>query len=289
MHFRFPPLSTGTVEGGIMYDLNGKAAIVTGVARRRGIGRAIALRLAAEGCDLVVMDIGGDSPSGSLDDALRETVSEMERMGRKAVAVTGDVSRKEDVQRMAQECLAHLGKIDILVNNAGIGGPQLPVVKLPEEDWDRILRINTKGTFLCSQMVANEMIKRGKGGKIVNIASQAGKRGFVFQGGYCASKFAIIGLTQVMALELARYGIHVNAVCPGTVDTDMIDTMFSNLSSFSKHTSEEIKEKIIKQQIPLGRLERPEEVTNLVAWLVSAEADYMTGESINITGGQTMD
>jgi NAD(P)-dependent dehydrogenase (short-subunit alcohol dehydrogenase family) len=110
--------------------------------------------------------------------------------------------------------------------------------------------------------------ERGEGG-IVNIASQAGKRGFVFQGAYCASKFAIVGLTQVMALELARYGIHVNAVCPGTVDTEMIDTLFTNLAACSKHSPEQIKERIIKQQIPLGRLEQPEEVANLVAWLVS--------------------
>jgi NAD(P)-dependent dehydrogenase (short-subunit alcohol dehydrogenase family) len=135
------------------------------------------------------------------------------------------------------------------------------------------------------------MIRLGRGGKIVNIASQAGKRGFVFQGAYCASKFAVVGLTQVMAIELARYKINVNTVCPGTVDTEAIDQLFLQLSKYSKskETPEQIRDRIIREQVPLRRIEKPEDVANLVVWLASSEADYMTGESINITGGQTMD
>jgi NAD(P)-dependent dehydrogenase (short-subunit alcohol dehydrogenase family) len=276
-----------------MYNLRDKVAIVTGAARRRGIGRAIALRLASEGANLVLMDVcqKRSDLQGALGEELKEVTEEIKAKGRQVVAVEGDVGAREDVERVVGETIRRFGQVDILVNNAGIGGSMVTVVQTSEEDWDRIMRVNAKGVFLCSQAVAKEMIRLGRGGKIVNIASQAGKRGFVFEGAYCASKFAVVGLTQVMAIELARYKINVNTVCPGTVDTEAIDELFLQLSKYSKskETPEQIRERIIREQVPLRRIEKPEDVANLVVWLASSEADYMIGESINITGGQTMD
>lgn len=269
-----------------MYKLENKVSIVTGAAHTRGIGGAIARRLAREGSDLVLMDLCLNESAKEQIETLR---NDIEKMGRKSLVFIGDVTNKNDVILMLSQAIEQFQKIDILVNNAGIGGPQKIVVDISEEEWDRIIEVNLKGAFLCSKTVAAHMISQKIPGKIINIASQAGKRGFVFQGAYCASKFGMIGLTQVMALELAKYKITVNAVCPGTVDTDMIDQMFENLAKLSNKPIEEIKEKIIKRQIPLGRLEKSDEIANVVAWIASSEADYMTGESVNITGGQTMD
>lgn len=269
-----------------MYKLENKVSVITGGANSRGIGGAIARRLAREGADLVLMDI---CPNKHAREQLNALCGEIEQLGRRSLAIIGDVTESRDVASMLSQAVKEFQKIDILVNNAGIGGPQKTLVEISEQEWDRVIAVNLKGAFLCAKTVAAHMISKNIPGKIINIASQAGKRGFLFQGAYCASKFGIIGLTQVMALELARYKITVNAVCPGTVDTDMIDEMFENLAKISNKTPGEIKKRIIQHQIPLGRMEKSEDVANLVAWLASAEADYMTGESVNITGGQTMD
>jgi NAD(P)-dependent dehydrogenase (short-subunit alcohol dehydrogenase family) len=187
---------------------------------------------------------------------------------------------------MVELALSKFGRIDILVNNAGITLELMPLIETAEDDWEKIIAINLTGPFLSSKAVARSMIERGGGGKIINISSRAGKQGIAGLGAYSASKFGLIGLTQVLALELAPYKINVNAICPGQIITDIAREDYPRL------TWEEIKQKVVAEHIshiPLGRIGTPEDVANVAAFLASNEADYMTGQSINVTGGRRMD
>lgn len=193
-----------------------------------------------------------------------------------------DVSNSEDVEHMASKAVDYFGKIDILVNNAGISS-MAPFVKLTEEDWDTNMNINARGQFLCSKVVAKYMIKQ-KSGKIINNASLAAKRGARFLAHYSASKFAVLGLTYTMALELAPYNITVNAICPGIVETDMIRREWRWEANLRGISPDEVKDEVLGE-IPLGRLCQPEDVAGVVAFLASRDADYLTGQAININGG----
>jgi len=195
-----------------MYHLDGQVAIVTGAGS--GLGRAIALRLSQEGATLVAADLDGE--------AVKKLVGEIKDQ-RRCLAIQMDVSIQKDVERMVEQTLEHFGQIDILVNNAGAGSAGL-IINHSEEDWDKAMRVNLKGTFLCSRAVAKEMIPR-KQGRIVNISSIGGKSAEEFIGAYCASKFGVIGLTQVMAKEMGRFMITVNAVCPGYIWTPMWESL----------------------------------------------------------------
>ena len=204
-----------------MYNLNGKVALVTGCGGQHGIGRAIALRLTKEGADVVVNDLILNPKKTSSCPGLPALVKEIEGLGRKAITFEADISNAAHVDRMVQGTVKEFGHIDILVNNAGsaAGPDRVPIVELDEEVWDQVQRINLKGTFLCCRAVAKELIKKGNGGKIINISSISGKKGIARFGAYCASKFAVIGLTQVLAKEMGEFGIQVNAICPGMVIT----------------------------------------------------------------------
>jgi NAD(P)-dependent dehydrogenase (short-subunit alcohol dehydrogenase family) len=215
-----------------MYDLSGKAALVTGAAGKGGLGRAIALRLAEEGADVVVNDVVAIRPGPPGWGGLQEVVREIEGLGRRAMSVVADVSDAREVAAMVSLATQRFGRIDILVNNAAAlaGRDRVPVVDLEEEVWDRLQSVNVKGTFLCCKAVAREMIARGQGGKIINMSSTSGQRGTARFAAYCASKFAVRGFTQALALELAPHRINVNAICPALIETERVGDMAAALA-----------------------------------------------------------
>jgi len=255
--------------------LKGKVAIVTGAGR--GIGRGIALRLAQDGADVVVNDINSET--------MNKVVKEIEALGRKAIAIVADVSNGAAVYAMVEQAVAEFGKLDIMVANAGIAQVK-QAIEITEEDWDRIFAVNAKGIFLCDQAAAKQMIKQ-KNGKIINCASIAGHSGFSLLSSYSATKFAVVGFTQALAKELGPFGINVNAYCPGIVGTDMWDLIDEKMGIYLDLPKGETLKKY-SELITLGRVETPEDVACLVSYLASADADYMTGQSINICGGIIM-
>jgi len=272
-----------------MSGLDGKVAIVTGVGRPRGIGRGCALRLAREGADVVISDIcrkyEGDLAFYNLGDweQLQKVVGEIEALGRRALAFKVDVTRKDEIQEMVDGTLNEFGHIDILVNNAGSGVGVGPFLTISEEAWDKTFAVNAKGTYLCCQAVLPTMLDR-KAGKIINIASTAGLRGGASYGAYCASKFAVVGITQVMASEFAQFGINVNCVCPAMVETDLGFEEYEFLSFVKGSSVEEARQAII-DMIPLGRAATADDIADVVAFLASEQAGYMVGQAIAVTGG----
>lgn len=246
------------------FSLANKIAIITGA--RRGIGKACALELAKEGACVIISDI-------SLKDC-KEVAKEIKRIGGECLPIKCDIAKKGEISKMVKETINKFGEINILVNNAGILS-RTPFTEISEKEWNKILKVNLTGYFLCSQIVAKEMIKQKNGGVIINIASVASIKGFKNLAHYCASKAGIEALTRVMAIELAPYNIRVIAVSPGRINTAMDDT----LTQKSK-----IKEKILSE-IPLRRIGEPEEVAKLVAFLSSPQASYLTGTTIIIDGG----
>lgn len=263
-----------------MYNLNGQVAIVTGAGS--GMGRAIAMRLSLEGAAIIAADLNGGE--------VEKAVQEIKSRGGRGLPWEIDVSIAKDVERMVKGTMENFGQIDILVNNAGVGSTGL-IIDHSEEDWEKPIRVNLKGTFLCSRAVAKEMIPR-KRGRIVNIASIAGKSGEEFIGAYCASKFGVIGLTQVLAKELGRHLITVNTVCPGYVWTPMWEELAQwfkdNFPALADLSPKEVFEKRVKSVTPLRRPQTPEDMASLVAFLVSDEARNITGQAINVDGGAVM-
>jgi 3-oxoacyl-[acyl-carrier protein] reductase len=245
--------------------LNNKIAIVTGA--RRGMGRAIALAMAREGANVVVSDVSQED--------CQKVVDEIEKLGRKGLALKCDVSSSDDVKDMVKRTVTEFGRVDILVNNAGILTFK-PFLELTDEDWDKTLNVNLKGQFLCARAAARVMAKN-KWGRIINIASiSSGGCGIAFPliAHYTASKGGVVALTEALALELTPQGVNVNAICPGAIDTDM-----------SKGTKESGQLAQVLARIPKGRLGQPEEIASLAVFLASEEADYISGAAIVIDGG----
>ena len=242
-------------------ELAGRVALVTGAAQ--GIGKAISLLLAQHGADIVVSDVNLEKAT--------ETAREIEAMGRKAMAVRVDVSKLQDVDQMVDAILKQLGKIDILVNNAGITRDKL-ILRMSEEDWDAVLNVNLKGTFICTRAVVRHMAKQ-RYGKIVSIASVTGEMGNAGQVNYAASKAGVIGVTKTIAREFAQRGINVNAIAPGYIQTPMTDVL-----------PEKVKEDL-KRLIPMDRLGQPGDVAEAVLFLVSDRSSYITGHVLNVNGG----
>jgi NAD(P)-dependent dehydrogenase (short-subunit alcohol dehydrogenase family) len=281
-----------------MYDLSGKVAIVTGAGGRHGIGRAIALRLAQEGADVVVTDIQRGPEAIRPEDhqagwqGLPSVVGEIEALGRQGLGLYSDVSDSAQVTDMVGRTLERFGHIDILVNNAGSqpGPDRVLVVELEEDAFDLVMRVNVKGTYLCSKAIALHMIGRGGGGKIIIISSGAGKRGRARFAAYCASKFALIGFTQSLAHELGSHGINVNAICPGLVDTERTDFIAAALAPAGE-SAEEYRALMLRERsvnVPMGRVAAGEDIARTAAFLASSESDYLNGLSISVSGGSEM-
>ena len=281
-----------------MYDLDGKVAVVTGAGGRHGIGRAIATRLALEGADVIVTDVEQSleaiRPEDRLEgwEGLTSVVKEIEGIGRKSMGMFSDVSDSHQVNEMITRTLSEFGKIDILVNNAGSrpGKDRVPVIELEEEAFDEVMRVNVRGTYLCSQAVARHMIERGGNGKIIIISSGAGKKGIARYAAYCASKFALIGFTQSLAHELAPFNVNVNAICPGLVDSERVDFIAAALvpegQSAEEHRALMVRER--NTRVPLGRIAVGDDIAKTAAFLSSGESDYLTGLSISVSGGSEM-
>lgn len=281
-----------------MYDLDGKVALVTGAGGRKGIGRAIATRLAREGCDVVVTDIVKPPDAIPPEDratgwkGLPSVVEEIEAMDHGALGLYSDVSDKMQVLDMVRQTLARFGRIDIFVANAGSqpGRDRRLLVDLEEDAFDEVHRINVKGTFLCSQAVARHMVERGGPGKIIVMSSRAGKQATARYGAYVASKFALIGLTQTLALELAPYRINVNAICPGLVDTERVYFMADALRPEGV-SADDYRRQMLEDRgrdVPLGRAAVADDVARTAAFLASPESDYLTGLAVSVTGGGLM-
>lgn len=242
--------------------LLGKNALITGGAR--GIGRAIAIKLAEEGANVIV---NYTSSSGLAE----ELVEHLQGKGVKAIAIKGDVSNSEAAEKLVEEALTQFGSVDILINNAGITRDNL-LIRMKEEDWDRVMDVNLKGTFMMTKIVGKVMLKK-RYGKIVNITSVVGLMGNAGQANYAASKAGVIGFTKSVAKEFAQRGITVNAVAPGFIRSDMTNSL-----------SEEVVKKYL-ENIPLGNLGEPEDVANAVVFLCSEESRYVTGQILSVDGG----
>jgi 3-oxoacyl-[acyl-carrier protein] reductase len=244
--------------------LKDKNAIVTGAGQ--GIGRSIALKLAQEGANVVIAEVNADTGA--------QTAKEVEALGRRALFISVDVANQKQVQGMADQVLKAWKRIDILVNNAGFDRPG-HLLKVKEEDWDAVLGVHLKGTLNCIQAVVPHMIENGYG-KIVNLSSVWGKRGAVSEISYSSAKAGIIGLTKSVARELGRYQINVNAILPGLILTPTIAKMAEKYQN------------MIIENTPLRRIGQPEEVANVVAFLVSDEASFVTGAMVEVSGGWNM-
>jgi len=248
--------------------LRGKKTLITGSSR--GIGRAIALTFGREGADVAV------NYRNRRDKAL-EVAEKIRSFGRDAFVVKADVSVKDEVSAMVDEVVKRLGRIDVMVNNAGIGR-RAPILEMTEEDWDTVVDVDLKGVFLCTQAVAREMVKR-KGEKIINIASLAAVGAVGNSAQYAAAKAGVLQFTKCAAYELGRYGINVNSICPGLIDTDMIYSQ--------RKSEEEIGKSIERSKFSiLGRLGKPQEIANMALFLASNEADFITARNFIVDGGR---
>ncbi|MDR7857720.1 3-oxoacyl-[acyl-carrier-protein] reductase [Tissierella sp.] len=245
--------------------LNNKVALITGGSR--GIGKEIALELARNGVHIAISYVNNIAKAN-------EVVGEIKSHGVKAIAIGANVSVEEDVTEMIKVIEESLGTIDILVNNAGVTKDNL-LIRMKSEDWDEVMDVNLKGTFLCTKAVSRIMMKK-KYGKIINITSVVGIIGNAGQGNYSASKAGVIGFTKSMARELASRGIRVNGIAPGFISTDMTEVL-----------KDEIKDTMLKA-IPLNSFGNPRDIANLVVFLSSEKSDYITGQIINVDGGMAM-
>ncbi|MCA6496669.1 MAG: SDR family oxidoreductase, partial [Chitinophagaceae bacterium] len=274
-----------------MYQLNNKVAIVTGSGRHKGIGEAIVLRLAAEGCRVVISDIG--QPKGNefsaqhigVSEEMQEIANACRALGAEVLTIPCDVRIENECQQLIAATVESFGQVDILVNNAGVGYLMEPFTEFKESSWDAVLDVNLKGAFLCSKHAAIQMIQQGNGGSIINIASQAAKSGFPFAAAYTASKHGLVGLTRSNAVELGKHKIRVNAVCPNHITTGLghwQNSFFSEKLGMDYATYLQS----IVQKNPLGRTGLTEDIAKAVAVLCSEESAYITGEAMNVSGGE---
>ncbi len=263
-------------------ELSGKVAIVTGAGRLRGIGRATANVLARMGADVVVTGTGRDPETFPADEKeagwrdIESTADEVRSFGVRALPVVMDVINADEVQQLIDDSVSEMGSVDILINNAAApyGEDRVPVVEVAEDVFKKVLEVKVVGTYLCSKFATIQMIKQGVGGRIVNISSTAGKRGSANTAAYNASNFAVDGFTQALAKEVAEHEITANCVCPGMTETARLDPIGRGDEWWTRAA-----------QVPLGRPADDMEVGELIGFLCSPRAAYITGQAININGG----
>lgn len=253
--------------------LAGKVAVVTGGAR--GIGAAIVERYVAEGATVAIADL-----------AMAEGEALAKRLGSKAFAVSLDVTRQASIRSMVDRVVARAGGIDILVNNAAVFD-LAPVVEVTEKSWDLLFAVNVKGMFFTLQAAAKQMIGQNCGGKIINMASQAGRRGEALVSVYCATKASVISLTQSAGLDLIKHKINVNGIAPGVVDTPMWNEVDALFAKYEKRPAGE-KKRLVGEAVPYGRMGLPEDHTGAAVFLASADSDYVVAQTLNVDGGNWM-
>ncbi|MEQ8652900.1 MAG: L-iditol 2-dehydrogenase [Kiloniellales bacterium] len=256
-----------------MTRLQGKTALITGAAR--GIGRSFAEAYVREGARVAIADIDSERAGQAAKD-----------LGAAATAVRMDVSKQESIEAAVLQTVDALGRIDILINNAALF-TAAPLVEIERADYERIFAVNVAGTLFTMQAVARHMIQRGGGGKIINMASQAGRRGEALVAVYCASKAAVISLTQSAGLNLIRHGINVNAIAPGVVDGEHWDGVDAFFAKYENKAPGEKKAEV-GRAVPYGRMGRAEDLTGMAIFLATAEADYIVAQTYNVDGGQWM-
>jgi NAD(P)-dependent dehydrogenase (short-subunit alcohol dehydrogenase family) len=278
-----------------MSEFEGKTVLITGCARARGMGRAIAVAFAKAGADIIATDVASGGTRNENEEGLEEIrlgwkgleslTTEVEGLGRRIATAVGDVSRAADVDRMVAEALGRFGRVDVLVNNAAAphGADRRLLWEVPEEAWDLVLGVNLKGVYLMSRAVIPHMLARGSG-RIINMASISGKRGTPRRGAYTASKFGVIGLTQVLAQELGSHGITVNAICPGSVDTSRRESTARR----ERALAERDPHAPVLAMPPTGRVARPDDIARLAVFLASVQSDHITGQAWNVDGGMVM-
>jgi len=255
--------------------LQDKVAILTGAAS--GIGEAVARRYLDEGAQCVLVDV---KPADSFGDTLRAAY------GERVLAVSADVTRREDIERIVASTLERFGHVDILFNNAALFDMR-PILDESWDVFDRLFAVNVKGMFFLMQAVARQMVEQGRGGKIINMSSQAGRRGEALVSHYCATKAAVLSYTQSAALALAPHKINVNGIAPGVVDTPMwkeVDALFARYEN--RPLGE--KKRLVGEAVPLGRMGVPDDLTGAALFLASADADYITAQTLNVDGGNWM-
>jgi NAD(P)-dependent dehydrogenase (short-subunit alcohol dehydrogenase family) len=250
------------------FRLDGRVAIVTGTGR--GMGRAFSIALAHAGADVITTELPGREGDAE------ETAAEVRAAGRRALVVSLDVTQLPSIRAMVEQVVGEWGRIDVLVNNAGINIRQF-AVDVTEDAWERIVSVNQKGLFFCSQAVGQHMIERGQGGKIVNVASQMGLVGDQQRAVYCATKAAVVNLTRVLALEWAPHSINVNAVAPTYVKTPLVEVLVQD---------KDVHESILRR-IPLGRMAETKDIAGAVVFLASPASDFVTGHTLVVDGGWT--
>lgn len=264
-----------------MVRFAGKTIVVTGSGKQKGLGQGILQRFADEGANCIVSDIAIDPEAEAVADELRGR-------GTKVATIACDVSDPAQCNALVEQSVAEMGSVDIFVNNAGIGFMMKPMLEVDPKDWATVIAVNLSGAFYCTQAAAKAMISAGKGGRIINIASQAAKTGFPHLPAYVSSKHGMVGLTRATAVELGAHGITVNAVCPNHVTTGLgakQNEYFSKLLGFD---SVEAYLKNMAAKNPMGRPGMPSDTAAACAWLASDDAIYVTGEAINVSGGEEM-
>jgi meso-butanediol dehydrogenase/(S,S)-butanediol dehydrogenase/diacetyl reductase len=264
-----------------MKRFEGKTVIVTGSGRKLGLGQGILQRFADEGANCVVSD-------RAIDAEAEEVAAELRERGAEVVTMACDVRDPAQCQALVQKALERFGGVDIFVNNAGIGFMMKPLLDVDPADWDLVLAVNLSGAFYCTQAAAKAMIGRGLGGRIINIASQAAKTGFPHLPAYVSSKHGMIGLTRASAVELGAHGITVNSVCPNHVTTGLGAQQNVYFSKLLKFESVEAYLANMSKRNPMGRPGLPGDTAAACAWLASDDAFYVTGEALNVSGGEEM-
>ena len=262
----------------------------------RGVGRSTALKRACQGADLAITDVHrepADLPPHEVNlgwQGLNSVAAEIGEMGRRCLPLVCDLGRSDQIDQIVRQTVAHFGHIDILVNNARaiIGRDKVPVTELDQAVWDHFISINTTAVFLTTKLVGQEMIRQGNGGRIINIASNASKQASAMGAAYSASKFAVLGLTQASAMDLAQHQITVNAVCPGPINTDRLSYWEQDRAAQQGVSLEEFRGQIVEaagQNTPMGRIAEPSDVASMVAFLASEDASFITGQAYNVNGG----